>query len=54
MIREQESVSLENLSDQTLLDTYSQAMKLGLDMNFIEIIKRELRNRGLYSRNEQN
>ncbi|WP_176140545.1 sporulation histidine kinase inhibitor Sda [Halobacillus salinus] len=51
MTREKGSVGLRNLSNQTLLDSYKQAMRLGLDWNFIEIIMKELQERDLSTSN---
>lgn len=38
---------MENIDDETLLDVYHQAVKYDLDKDFIFIIEKELRRRGI-------
>ncbi|HZH59503.1 MAG TPA: sporulation histidine kinase inhibitor Sda [Metabacillus sp.] len=44
---------MENLDDKTLLDVYHQAVEYDLDKDFIFIIVKELKERGLLPVNQK-
>nr|WP_319017915.1 sporulation histidine kinase inhibitor Sda [Priestia megaterium] len=47
LLKKQVRGSMENLNDQTLLESYFKAIELKLDKDFILILEEELKRRGL-------
>lgn len=52
MNSEMESKSMDEVTTELLIDAYSKAPHLGLDMNFVKMIADELLHRGIQINSE--